>query len=183
MELFPHQVCGLKLTEGHTNCAWVVGYEGMYSVDESGNVYSTRSGQLKPWEHNGKQPYFIVSLRKNGSTSKRLVHRLVAEAFLPNPNKLSQVNHKDGNVHNNCVTNLEWVSNAGNTTHAYENQLRKKRTIYVSNGEKIFTLRHWCTLLGLPYKTVWNRVHAGWEINRALGVEGGDVYETVSTSD
>ena len=182
MKLFPHQIDGLKQTEGHPNCAWVKGYEGQYFVSPAGNVYSIRTGKLKPWKHNGKEPYFMVSLSKGGKVKKVLVHRLVAEAFIPNPDNLPQVNHKDGNVQNNAVWNLEWVTNAENTIHAYENQLRKRRVIYVSNGDRIFTLRHWCKILDLPYKTVWNRLKAGWDINRALNAKGGDVYETVSTS-
>ena len=49
------------------------------------------------------------------------VHRLVAMKYIPNPDNLPQVNHKDGNKHNNCVENLEWISNRDNSLHALNN--------------------------------------------------------------
>ena len=55
------------------------------------------------------------------------VHRLVAETFIPNPNKLPQVNHKDGNKQNNCVYNLEWITNYDNIQHAVKNGFFKRK--------------------------------------------------------
>lgn len=74
-----------------------------------------RRGQiLKPWD-DGKG-YLKVELY--GKSVR--VHRLVAKAFVPNPENKSQVNHKDGNPKNNKASNLEWVTNAENTQHAYD---------------------------------------------------------------
>lgn len=55
------------------------------------------------------------------------LHRIVAEAFIPNPLKLPEVNHKDGNKKNNCVENLEWVTHRGNVIHAVETGLFGER--------------------------------------------------------
>ena len=72
-----------------------------------------------------KNGYAKVSLLKNGKSKQANVHRLVAEHFLPNPMKLPQVNHKDGNKHNPEAINLEWVTPKQNSIHAYENGLSK----------------------------------------------------------
>ena len=63
-------------------------------------------------------------LYKNGKEKLFRVHRLVAMAFLPNPNNLPQVNHKDGNKQNNSVDNLEWCEQSDNMKHAYKNGLQ-----------------------------------------------------------
>ena len=61
----------------------------------------------------------MVTIRKNGTQTKQLVHRLVAETFLDNPNNLPQVHHIDGNTTNNAVDNLRWVSVAENIHESY----------------------------------------------------------------
>lgn len=98
----------------------IVGYENLYRVDTLGNIYRTskKSGELvlfKQQKH--KHGYKQVGLSKNGINKKKLVHRIVAEAFLPNPNKYPQVNHKDGNRTNNVIENLEWCTNSMNQIH------------------------------------------------------------------
>ncbi len=62
--------------------------------------------------------YCVVTLCKNNTRKKVLVHRLVAQEFIPNPNNKPCVNHKDGNKQNNVVENLEWTSHRENTLHA-----------------------------------------------------------------
>jgi hypothetical protein len=63
--------------------------------------------------------YFRTNLAKDGVNKTVKVHRVVAEAFIPNPDNLPQVNHKDGNKQNNCVENLEWCSASENQKHAF----------------------------------------------------------------
>lgn len=90
------------------------GFPG-YSVDEFGNVYGKRVDVLKQVNLGS---YLGVSLPLgNGSFKPFLVHRLVATAFLQNPNDLPEVNHIDGNKYNNNVSNLEWVSRSDNQLH------------------------------------------------------------------
>lgn len=88
MNFYPHQSEALKAIRG---------YEGLYTVDRAGNVFSNHiSGELhllKPWD-NGTG-YLKVNLHKDGVGKKYYVHRLVADAFLPNPDSLSEVNHRE----------------------------------------------------------------------------------------
>ena len=97
------------------------GYEGIYQVSNLGRVKSLRFDReiiLRPRTVRGG--YKNVCLCLNGNDSTRQVHRLVAEAFLPNPNNLPQVDHLDNNPSNNCVENLEWVTNSENMKRAYQ---------------------------------------------------------------
>lgn len=87
----------------------VVGYEGLYSVSDKGFVFSHISNK---WLKNSTNSngYLSVELFKNGKNTRMLVHRIVAEAFLENPNQYPCVNHKDESKSNNDVNNLEWCS-------------------------------------------------------------------------
>lgn len=96
----------------------VVGYEGLYEVSNWGRVKSLKFGKeriLKPCTN--RYGYLFVKLCKDGKVKPFTVHRLVAEAFLPNPDNLPQVNHKDENKQNNIVSNLEWCSAQYNNTY------------------------------------------------------------------
>ena len=91
----------------------VVGYEGKYLVSSEGNVYSLLTGQmLKNVFVNG---YYRVSLCNEGDIHLEWVHRLVAKAFIPNPQNKRCVNHLDENGRNNNVSNLEWATHKENT--------------------------------------------------------------------
>lgn len=87
-----------------------------------------------------KGVYYSITINDKGKTRQKLVHRLVAEAFIPNIENKPCINHKDGNKLNNNVNNLEWCTIQENTKHAYDNKLqnnkRDKRGRFVRN-EKI----------------------------------------------
>ena len=117
----------------------IQGYEGLYQVSNLGRVKSLGrfiesrlKGVDKVWKAerilktckrtNG---YIGVGLRKNGKGKNFNIHRLVAIAFLDNPENKPQVNHIDGNKKNNNVSNLEWVTNSENQKHAYKHGLIK----------------------------------------------------------
>lgn len=98
----------------------VQNYEGLYAVTSCGKVYShKRKKFLKPREVGG---YLQVSLYKGGEREFYLIHRLVAEAYLPNPNNLPCVNHKDENKENNALQNLEWCTYEYNNNYGSRNQ-------------------------------------------------------------
>ena len=109
-------------------------YEGFYEISDKGNVRSVervvKSGRghrtvpstlLKPAL--GEWGYETVSLSKNNKHLTQRVNRLVAQAFIPNPNNYPQVNHIDGNKLNNCVENLEWCNASQNMLHCHINGL------------------------------------------------------------
>jgi hypothetical protein len=97
----------------------IEGYAGLYQVSNMGRVKSLRKKKeyiKKP----SKQPngYQHISFTVNRQYTFLYIHRLVAEAFLPNPNQKNEVNHLDGNKSNNTVNNLQWTTAAENTNHA-----------------------------------------------------------------
>lgn len=117
-------------------------YEGYYQVSNLGNVRSldrirethpSAKKQFKVFKkgflltpdltHGG---YLRFSLSKDKKTKKFSSHRLVAQAFIPNPENKEQVNHKDGNKLNNSIDNLEWCTGSENIRHAYKNGLQSQ---------------------------------------------------------
>ena len=126
---------------------YVAGYEGLYQVSNKGNVYRVyrtralgrkRGGRmLKPCYTS--RGYLQVNLHKNGKRKTRTVHRLVAETFLPNPNGLPQVNHRDEDKDNNNVENLEWCTSKYNNSYGtrIERLSKKVRAVNIKTGEVV----------------------------------------------
>ena len=127
----------------------IKGYEGLYEVSNLGRIKSlvNNKGQyrekiLNPIIGHG---YYRVILCKNGIKKNYSVHRLVAEAFLPNTDNLPQINHKDENKSNNNVNNLEWCDAKYNCNYGTRNERKaKSRQIpilqYTLDGEFV---REW----------------------------------------
>ena len=85
----------------------IQGYEGLYAVTSCGKVWSYKNERfLKPYKK--RDGYLEVYLYKGGERKHYIIHRLVAMAYIPNPDNLPQVNHKDENKENNALPNLEW---------------------------------------------------------------------------
>lgn len=87
------------------------------------NSYSIRKGRTCILSNNNGKKYWRVGIQINNKRRQFSVHRLVAKAFIPNPNNYPQINHIDGNKNNNKVSNLEWCTNDYNMHHAIENNL------------------------------------------------------------
>lgn len=142
----------------------IKGYEGAYQVSNLGNVKSLRREHpvnkccrdriLKPQTQRG---YSRVMLWSGVDSRWESVHRLVAEAFLQNPENKQQVNHIDGNKRNNCVSNLEWVTPSENVRHSFDVLSRKKHTrkvICVETGEVFGSLKEVTQTTGIDYRHI-----------------------------
>ena len=108
----------------------IEGYEGEYQVSNLGRVRRISVKILKPEIRPVRSPYEYAQSRVSLKGKKFAVHRLVAQAFIPNPKRKPQVNHIDNNPQNNCVDNLEWVTAKENTKHALLNGFRKMKVPY-----------------------------------------------------
>lgn len=120
------------------------GYEGLYQVSNLGNVKSLMFGpKNRPYLQNhpkllklakSSTGYTHVQLYKDGKSSTKLVHKLVANAFIPNPLSKPEVNHLDANRANNVVENLEWVTHSENLLYAIKigNRKPSRRSSHMS---------------------------------------------------
>lgn len=135
----------------------IQGYENRYAVSSKGRVMNLKSGRVLK---NGSTPhgYATVCLCKgNGTKPKQItVHRLVAEAFIPNPLNLPQINHIDEDKRNNDVNNLEWVTASQNNKHSVYQQSCRINQLSL-DGEFI---------------RQWDSAH---EIERELGFNQGNI--------
>lgn len=126
----------------------IKGYEGLYEVSNMGRVRSldrfvrTRNNKLRlskgkmlSFGDNG-HGYKIVNLSKNNNPALKYVHRLVASAFVENLLDLPEVNHKDENLENNCVDNLEWCTAKYNANYGTRNERNRKEKIE-NYGKKV----------------------------------------------
>lgn len=113
----------------------IPGYEGLYRASSLGRIFS----YAKTWKSGRwltrtlpdrelscfilESGYVVVGLRKNRVQKNKYVHRLIAITFISNPANKEEVNHKDTNKLNNCVSNLEWATPTENMQHAHNNDL------------------------------------------------------------
>lgn len=143
-------------------------YEGLYQVSNLGRVRSLgrpvfnaikhgniwRKGKILKPIKTQNTGYYCVSLVKDKHLKRKSIHRLVAEAFIPNPNDLPQVNHKDENKANNQVSNLEWCTSKYNNAF---NGLNKRIALKNKNGKRSKAVGQY-TLNGDKVK-VWPSTH------------------------
>ncbi len=106
----------------------IPGYEGLYSITDDGQVINDKTYRiLKCSNNNG---YRKITLIKNSKTTTFRIHRLVATAFVWNPDELPYVDHIDENKINNCSTNLRWCTNQQNLDWHYENNPERRQKIF-----------------------------------------------------
>jgi len=109
----------------------IKGYEGLYEVDTEGNVYSLNYNKVRKLKGiKNSYGYYQVGLYKDGKKKMHKVHRLIAEAFIPNPENKPEIDHFDRNRVNNTVDNLRWASHSENCLNTKSKNIYKNRNGY-----------------------------------------------------
>lgn len=131
----------------------VVGFEGIYKVNILGEVFNNKGKKLKPCKD--KFGYLKYCLYK-GKPFQKKIHRIVAEAFIPNPLNKRVVNHIDGNKENNAIWNLEWTTDAYNSQHARDVGLTETYLVEIVETGQVF--------------------NGAYECARAIGGDASDIH-------
>lgn len=103
-----------KITPDDIRMKDIPGYEGLYAATSCGKIWDYKNKKFLPQWSNGT-PYLLVTLRKDGVKKNMRVHRLVAMTYLPNPDNLPQVEHKNQNPKDNYLNNLRWSDHIVNS--------------------------------------------------------------------
>lgn len=167
----------------------IKGYESLYQVSNMGRIkslerYKENHSKLQKVEEKIKtiniknSGYQFVQLYKNNKYKNLMVHRLVAQAFIPNVDNKPQINHIDGNKLNNNVTNLEWCTNSENEKHAWNTGLKQcteklKETTRKTNKEYKSKPINQLDLQG-NYIRTWLNAH---EASRHLGIDRSTISQ------
>jgi len=115
-----------------------------YEIREDGAIRSFKTGEwveMKPRIH--KVGYYMVALSYQGKPTKQYLHRILAQAFIPNPNNLPEINHKNGIKTDNSIENLEWVTHKRNMEHAKATGIRKPQKSKYSDEQVRAVLLKW----------------------------------------
>lgn len=145
----------------------IKGYEGEYKISSHGRVYSypkpriLKCAILKPRYIKGKR-YMYVSLFKNKKGKNHYIHRLVALHFIKYNASLC-VNHKDGNIHNNNVNNLELLSDKDNQIHAIKNNLICNTPVIRDDGKIFQSMRAASIFMGSKYPSAISDIIYGYK--------------------
>lgn len=149
----------------------IKGFEGLYKVSNLGNVKRVNKdvylGLFKT-----KKGYITTSLSKSGKVCSKRVHRLVAEAFIPNPKHKAEVNHKNGIRNDNRVENLEWCTSSENNLHKYR-ILKAKPVALGRLGQKDKKTR---IILQIKDGKIIFEFYGGKEAERITGINNSQIY-------
>ena len=154
----------------------IKGYEGKYQVSNLGRVKSLNyrgntNKEVIMANTQNKNGYFKIGLSKNNKKKNYTIHKLVAEAFIPNPNNLKEINHKDEDKSNNKVDNLEWCNHKENCNygtrisrcsekqkgkHLGKNNPNSKKVRCITTGEIFSTMKEAADKYNMKYLGISN---------------------------
>ena len=152
-----------------------------YTVDEDGNIYSYKSNKFLKTRVD-ISGYVTINIQDDSDRNRtKKVHRLVAEAFIPNPENKPEVNHIDTNKQNNNVSNLEWVTSKENKAHAYLNNLYPIGEDHGNAVLKESTVVTICEMLqaGVRNKDISERLNVHKDVISHIKI--GDIWREVSS--
>lgn len=161
------------------NVTWktIPGYED-YEINNIGVVRRITPGQsTHPYKiiklRINKYGYYTVGLRNNHKTSKCSVHRLVAITFIPNPNNLPVINHKNGIKTDNNINNLEWCTYKHNIQHAFDHNLNPHQKFIrcIETGEVFHSIKAAALKLGVTHSAVSMQLRGEVKLCRGLRFE------------
>ncbi len=119
-----------------------------YLFTEDGRVFNKKfDKELKPYISNTTGYYYVTMKHQDGRRRPTALHRIIAKIYIPNPENLPFVNHKDGVKLNPCKDNLEWSTNAKNVQHAYDNGLAPKGADRYNNVNPVEKIHQACELI------------------------------------
>lgn len=116
----------------------IEGFEGLYAVSNKGRIRNIRTGRILKYGIDGMGYPFVLLCKANSKPKNIKVHKLVAQAFIPNPKNLPQVDHIDENKKNNDVSNLRWVTASQNQRHSAHQKSCKIKQLTL-DGELVKT--------------------------------------------
>lgn len=135
----------------------ISGYEGLYEVSNYGRVRNQKKGGRISKQQMTEDGYMRITIYKRNTKKSYLVHRLVAQEFLDNPDGKSEVNHINAIKTDNSVSNLEWVTHKENMEHANETGLcdiNKKSVKCVTTGETFESVRDAQRITGIDRSSI-----------------------------
>lgn len=147
-----------------------------YLISPKGDIYSLKKRRLLKQKIQSNGYYTVCVFDKYGKEKTVLVHRLVAMAYIPNPENKPQINHIDGNKQNNHVSNLEWVTGSENQKHAYRNGLNKFDEVDWKNLKKLHE-KHKKPVVKIDRFT--NKILAKYESIKEAGEKNGIDYKQI----
>jgi plasmid maintenance system antidote protein VapI len=158
----------------------IEGYEGLYAITVDGRVWSYRSNKFLSPADDG-YGYKQVKLTKDGKQKACRVHRLVGQAFIPNPENKPQINHKDAVRDNNHVDNLEWVTAQENIDAKADDRRRWKPVYCIENDTVYKNQGEAAEALGVTHQTISKAVNGQIKTVKGLHLRHATIDDTANS--